>query len=59
MKLFIMQSSQLPVTAFLLGLNILLSAMLSNVLDMCSSGVAKDNISFAYKNIYIYGLVMF
>jgi len=49
MKLLIMQSPPTSYHSSLLGPNILLSAMFSNTLNLCSSFSVKDQVSNSYK----------
>jgi hypothetical protein len=44
-----MQSSQPPAPPSLLGVNILLSTLFSNILDMNSSLSVRDQVSHPYK----------
>jgi hypothetical protein len=49
MKLLIMQFLQPPVTSSLFGPNILLSALFSNTLSLCSSLNVRDQVSHPYR----------
>jgi len=54
MKLLIMQPS--PVTSSLLGPNILLSTLFSNILNQCSSLSVRDKVSHPYKTLIFHAI---
>jgi hypothetical protein len=59
MKHLIMQFLRPPVTSSLFGPNILLSALFSNTLSLCSSFNVREQVSQLYKNhrqnFYVFG----
>jgi hypothetical protein len=48
---------QSPFTSFFFGPNILLSTLISNILSLCSSLNARDQVSHPYRMYYIHSVI--